>query len=461
MSWLPAIADRPGPKYLRIADALAEDIYSGRLAAGDRLPTHRELAWRLSVTVGTVSRAYSEAERRGLIVGEVGRGSFVRPGARSSQTLDMPGIAAPRLIELGVNRPPAHLGKAEMSAALVRLAGDPRLSDLMNYQAHTGAWDHREAGAAWVARRGVSHPASNVLLTSGAEHAIASALMGLTDPGDTILVEGLTWSGVRALASLHRLSLKPVAMDAEGLIPEAFEAACRVSGARLLYCMPTIHNPTTAYMPAERREAIAGIARKYGVTIIEDDVYGFLPDDPTPALSAYAPERCIYITAASKCVAPGMRVGFAALPSDRIGRFSAASRALNWMAPPAMAEIVSGWIRDGTADELASRIRADVKRRQAIATRLLDGLSYQTHPAAFHVWLELPEPWRGGDVVRMARNRGLSMTATEMFVPGRGEPPHALRVTVSATRDDAELEAGLSVLRDIIESRPEPCLAVA
>jgi DNA-binding transcriptional MocR family regulator len=461
MNWLPAIADRPGPKYLRIADALAEDIYSGRLAAGDRLPTHRELAWRLSVTVGTVSRSYAEAERRGLIVGEVGRGSFVRPGARSSQTIDMPGVAAPKAIELGVNRPPAHLNRAEFSAALLRLSKDDRLPELMNYQAHTGAWDHRDAGASWISQRGLSYTASNVLVTSGAEHAIASAIMGLTDPGDTILVENLTWSGVRALGSLHRLQLKPVAMDEQGLNPDALEAACRTSGARVLYCMPTIHNPTTTFMPSDRRRAIADIARRWGVTIVEDDVYGFLPEDAPPALSAYAPECCIYITAASKCIAPGLRVGFAAVPNDRIGRFSAASRALNWMAPPAMADIVSGWIRDGTADQLALRIRSDVRRRQVVAARVLEGLTFRTHPAAFHLWLDLPEPWRGGDVVRTAAQRGLSMTATEMFVPGRGEPPHALRVTISATEDEAELETGLATLRDILESRPEPCLAVA
>src|SRR3546814_891334 len=183
--------------------------------------------------------------------------------------------------------------------------------------------------------------------------------MGLTDPGDVVLVEELTWSGVRALASLQRLSLKPVAMDRHGMLPDAFEAACRTSGARMLYTMPTIHNPTTAILPAERRSAIAEIARAYGITIVEDDVYGFLAEDAPPPLAAYAPERTIYITAASKSLAPCLRIGFAAVPADRIGRFSASSRALNWMAPPVSAEIVARWIADGTADLLAERIRSE------------------------------------------------------------------------------------------------------
>lgn len=459
--WIPSLNDRPGPKYLRIADALAEDVYAGRLLAGDRLPTHRDLAWRLSVTVGTVSRAYAEAERRGLVVGEVGRGSFVRPGARSAATLDMPHEGAPQTIELGINRPPSHLNAPEFAQALAELSRSNDVAQLMNYQAHTGRWEHRAAGAEWIAQRGLRVDADQVLLTSGAEHAIAAALMGLTDPGDSILVEELTWSGVRALASLQRLSLKPVAMDRHGMIPEAFEAACKTSGARILYTMPTIHNPTTAVMPDERRRAVAAIARTYGVTIVEDDVYGFVAPDAPPPISTYAPERSIYVTTSSKSLAPCLRVGFAMVPLDRIGRLSAASRALNWMAPPVEAEIVSRWIRDGTANILSARILKEVQARHEVAVEMLDGLDYQMSPGSFHIWLSLPEPWRAQDLVAAGRSRGLSMTSTELFVPGRMETPHAVRVTVCATRDREELARGLSNLTRTLAESPEPCLAVA
>ncbi|HET8726246.1 MAG TPA: PLP-dependent aminotransferase family protein [Alphaproteobacteria bacterium] len=459
--WTPSLNDRPGPKYLRIADALAEDVYAGRLAAGDRLPTHRDLAWKLGVTVGTVSRAYAEAERRGLVVGEVGRGSFVRPGARSAATLDMPHEAGPQAIELGMNRPPSQINVPEFAQALAEMSRSSDLANLMNYQAHTGRWEHRAAGAAWLSRRGLCVDADGVMLTSGAEHAVAAALMGLTDPGDVVLVENLTWSGVRAIASLQRLSLKPVAMDQDGLLPDAFEAACKTSGARMLYTMPTIHNPTTSIMPADRRAAIAEIARAYGITIVEDDVYGFLAEGAPPALAAYAPERTIYITAASKSLAPCLRVGFAAVPVDRIGRFSAASRALNWMAPPVTAEIVARWINDGTADLLAERVVRETQARQRVAADLLEGLDYRSAPASFHIWLHLPEPWRAQDLVAAARARGISLTSTELFVPGRAETPHAVRVSISATPDRAQLVQGLSMLAQVLREEPEPCLAVA
>ena len=459
--WLPSLNDRPGPKYLRIADALSEDVYAGRMAPGDRLPTHRELAWRLGVTVGTVSRAYAEAERRGLLVGEVGRGSYVKAGARSTATLAMPDAGGPAMIDLGINKPAAALSTPEFATAMTAMAQSGDLETLMNYQPHTGRWDHRAAGAEWIARRNLEVDASQVMLISGAEHGIAAALMGLTDPGDVVLVEELTWSGTRALGSLQRLTLKPVAIDQHGLIPEALDAACRASAARMLYTMPTVHNPTTVVMPAGRREQIAEIARTHGLTIVEDDVYGMLAKDAPPPLSAYAPERSIYITSASKSLAPCFRVGYAAVPLDRTGRFTAAARALNWMAPPIEAEILTRWIRSGVADQVTERIRADAVARLAIAARALEGFTFQATPGGFHLWLDLPEPWRAQDMVGAARERGVSMTSTELFVPGRAETPHAIRISICGTRTHAELRRGLSVVADMLQQSPEPCLAVA
>jgi DNA-binding transcriptional MocR family regulator len=459
--WLPTIADRTGPKYLRIADALAEDIYAGRLAVGERLPTHRDLAWRLGVTVGTVSRAYAEGERRGLLVGEVGRGSFVRAGARSSATLAMPEVVEPPFIELAINRPPAHLVAPEFAAAMADVAASAEFPDLINYQAHTGRWSHRSAGAAWLAQRGLDVPPERVLVTGGAQHAAAATLMALGDAGETLMVEELTWSGTRALASLLRLSLKPVAIDEHGIVPDALEAAAKATGARLLYVQPTNHNPTTATMPEQRRRDIAAVAARCGITVIEDDIYGYLDPDPPVPLAAFAPHHTIYITGASKCIAPALRAGFAALPEDRVGRFSAAARATNWMAPPIMTEILARWIADGTALALSRRIARETAARQQFAQSLLAGMTWRAAPAGMHLWLQLPEPWRAQDAVAAARAEGVSLPATDLFVPGRAETPHAVRLALGAARDRAELERALGVLRRLLETRPEPCLAVA
>jgi DNA-binding transcriptional MocR family regulator len=371
----------------------------------------------------------------------------------------MPDQGAAQTIELGVNYPPAYLAAEDLSTAMIAVARSNELASLANYQPHTGRWEHREAGAAWIRRRGLDATTDRVLLTSGAEHAICASLMAFADPGDTVLVEELTWSGVRALSSLLRLPLKPIPMDEEGLIPEALEMACRSTGARILYTTPTIHNPTTRTLSDERRRKVAAICREWGVTIIEDDIYGFLADDPPPPIASYAPERSIYISAASKSMAPALRIGFTLLPEDKIGRFSAAARATNWMAPPIMAEIATRWITDGTAAAIGERIRQEARARQRVAARVLQGFSYLSAPSSFHIWLSVPEPWRVQDVIKAAARRGLSLVSPELFVPGRAEAPHALRITLTGAADAVELERGLHLLGDLLQSDPDLSLA--
>src|SRR6266851_2558628 len=302
-NWMPDLAGHKGPRYRAIAETLAEDVRNGRLAAGTRLPTHRDLAWKLRVTIGTISRAYAEAKRRGLIVGEVGRGTFVRPPAGAAAI--MPGdilgeTRDPDLIDLTINRPCAAGEGAAMTAALVRLAAETDLAALLDYQAPAGRQEDRVAGTAFLKACGLATTPEQVVATAGGQHAMFCVIGALARPGDTLAVEALTYPGLRALANLLHLRLTPIALDGEGLIPEALEAACRAAPVRALYTMPTLHNPTTATMPVARRKALAEVARRHDLALLEDDVYGFLLDAPLPPLAHFAPERVFYITSTSK-----------------------------------------------------------------------------------------------------------------------------------------------------------------
>src|SRR5689334_8359819 len=203
---------------------------------------------------------------------------------------------------------------------------------------------------------------------------MACVLGALTRPGDTLAVEELTYPGLRALAGLLHLRLAPVAIDDEGLIPEAFASICKGAPVRALYTMPTLHNPTTATMPAARREALAEIARRHDVALIEDDVYGFLLDAPPAPLAQYAPERGFYLTSASKSLMPALRVGYVHAPREMIEPIAAAVRATLYSAPPLMARIVTGWITDGTAARLAEAKRAETRRRNSAARHILSGI---------------------------------------------------------------------------------------
>jgi DNA-binding transcriptional MocR family regulator len=455
-SWLPDLSRFAGPRYRAIAEALAADIREGRLTAGTRLPTHRDLAWRLHVTVGTVSRAYAEAERRGLIGGEVGRGTFVRePVSARVLSFVRPEPERADFIDFSFNYPIVGDEAPALAAVLARLAGSNDLDAFLHYSPSAGRPADRAAGAAWMARSGLETGAERVVLANGGQHALATVLSALTRAGDVIATECLTYPGMRALANLLDLRLVGLTMDEDGLLPDAFEAACRGGAIKALYTMPTLHNPTTAIMPEERRRAVAAIARRHGVAIVEDDVYGFLLDAQPVPIANLVPELGFFIGSTSKSMAPGLRIGYVHAPLAWIDRLAAAMRATTYMATPLMAEIASLWINDGVADALvAAKRRAATTRRRVVETALA-GARFRSHPAAFHLLLSLPDAWHADDFAAEARRRGVGLTQAAAFAVGRGSAPNAVRLCFGTPASDTLLERGLRIVTDLLAEAPQ------
>lgn len=452
--WTPELGKSGGKaRYAAIVDALARDIGRGRLAEGARLPTHRELADALGVAIGTVTRAYAEAERRGLVRGEVGRGTFVGPPPL--RTPASPGAPRSGVVDLALNVPVEGV-VPDLAAALRTLARRPDVGELLRYQPHAGATRHRAAGAAWAKRYGVEAEPEQVLVCAGAQHAMVTIFSALAKPGDRVLTEALTYPGMKALSNLLHLPLEGVAMDDDGLRVDALEEALTRSGARFLYSMPTIHNPTGSVLPAARRRAIAELARRHDVAIIEDDVHRFLATDAPPPLAHFAPERTYHIAGTSKALAGGLRVAFVTAPRDAVEQIERSIWATTWMAAPITAELAATWIEDGTADRVIAAQRREAAARQTLARRVLGELGGAArspalgHPRALHLWLELPEPWRGESFARAVLQRGVAIAPAELFAVGRGAVPSAVRLGLGAARDHRELEHALVVLRDTL-----------
>ena len=434
----------------------------GRLQGGERLPTHRDLAHHLKVTVGTVTRAYAEAERRGLVVGEVGRGTYVRGHSEEIRKgcFSIPEGDEPNVVDLSLNHPAEGDNWIRLGAVLSAIARDAASSSLLRYQPAAGMSQHRAAAAAWLTRNGLQSGGEEVVICNGVQHGMTVVLATLCRPGDTILTEDVTYPGIKPLAGLLHLKLKGLAIDEEGLRPDGLEAACRGGGAKVLYCMPSYHNPTSAFMSETRREEIAAVARKHSMFVVEDDVYGFLDYGSSPPLAALLPDQTFYLASASKCMAPGLRVGFVRAPRGMTENIAAAVRTTGWMASPISAEIMSRWIKDGTADQFVDWHRREARARQSIAQRLLKGLDYQATAGSYHLWLSLPPPWNAGDFALESRTRGAAVIPAEIFAVGQTHPPHAVRICLGPPRDRQRLETGLRIIADLIAEHPSPQLSV-
>jgi DNA-binding transcriptional MocR family regulator len=451
--WLPARSQLGHPIYKSLAALLVEDVRAGRLEDGERLPTHRELADHLGVTVGTVTRAYAEATESGLIDATVGRGTFVRSRAK----------ALPRLfdassqggVNLAMNRPALGPHDDALGKTLRDIADGGRLRALIDYVAPAGLPEHRDAGARFFAKVGYAVTPHRVLVTCGAQNALSVLISALTEPGDGVLVEELTYGGILAAAHQAHASIGGVAIDEAGVRPDALEAACRKHDARLLICVPNHHNPTAVVMPEERRRQIADVARAHRLIVIEDDVYGFLVRDRPPPIAAFYPEGTCTITCTSKALIPGLRVGYVAVPPALVDRIVATIRTTVWMAPPLMAEVAARWIDDGTADELMAFQREETEARQAIAGEYLSRFRPSRHPSAFHLWLPLPEHWRAGSFAIALRDRGVTVAASEAFVVGDAPVPRAVRLCVTGAATREELRHALGIVAATLDSAPE------
>lgn len=453
--WSPETLDPAGPRYLAVADAIARDVESGRLAAGARLPPQRELAARLGVDPTTVTRAYTEARRRGLIAGHVGRGTFVRGAADEDAAAD---AESGGVVDLSLNYPPratSAAAAAAMAETLRGMRGGDLLEELLQYQPHAGRASHRAAGAAWIRRRGLDADPARVSVCSGGQHAVVVLLTTLLRPGDRIACEELTYPGFRGIAELLGVPVVPLPLDAEGIRPEAFDEACWSGGVRALYTVPTAQNPTTATMSAARRRQIAEIAREHEVRIVEDDIYGVLPTDAPPALVSFAPELGYFVSSLSKALAPGLRIAYLLAPTEREAeRLLATIRLTTWMAPPLTAEVAARWIADGTADRLLASNRGAARERQALAARILAPYAPMAQPEAFHLWLPLPPPWDATGFALQARLRGVVVSPASAFAL-RGAPvPAAVRLSLSAPASTATLQRALEILASLLAAGP-------
>jgi DNA-binding transcriptional MocR family regulator len=507
--WTPDLSSGSGPVYRRIAHAIGAAVEKGQLQAGDRLPTHRDLAYHLGVTVGTVTRAYREAERMGLAIGEVGRGTYVSGPIDVTPPLLLPGhprtfgkenaltgggdtasIArqntANGYVQSGTASAPVNFGTADVSftqnrdsqtpypvklddgpinfrmncplppqethinQVLIDIAQGGSIENLITYKTEYGMPHHRQALAKMAGRFGLDDNPDRVLPTAGVQHAMTVALMTFTRPGDLVLCEEMTYPNLRSLAAMMQFRLRGVAMDEEGILPDVLDSLCRTQSPRVIYLMPTLHNPLCSTMSHERRIAIADVLRKHNLLLIEDAIYGFLNPDSAPPLSCFVPERAIYLNGISKSVGGGLRIGFIHAPIQYIAKLASGIRTTCWMTPGINLELVTRLINDGTVERYESWHREEASRRLGVILGSLKGYDVRFHPTNYFIWLSLPDHIETTELVMNAANSGVILTAAQQF--SVGVPPRGLRLSFGAERSTERIHHGVNIILRLLQT---------
>jgi DNA-binding transcriptional MocR family regulator len=432
-----------------VADAVAADISAGKLTPGTRLPPQRTFAFERGIAASTASRVYAELVRRGLVIGEVGRGTFVR--APETLRAAMASEAAGAPIDLQIAAALSLEQAALMAPALKAFAGPAAL-----YGALGALGPFGPKGAGEIASGFLRHPRwtpdpTGILFAGGGRQAIAAAVTALCKPGDRIGVEPLTYPSIMRTAAQRGLQLVPIAIDNEGIDIAALTKAHRTKPLAAIYIQPSMHNPLGISMTPSRREALALALRKLGLVCIEDGVFAFL-SDATP-LVVHAPTHVIFIASMHKRIAAGIGLGLVAAPQQLKDRIASAMRAGNWGASALSMNLGLSWITDGTAERVGRLKRRDARARQALAARILANASVQADKSAFHLWLELADPWRADTFVSAAAQLGVAITPASAFAVTRGHAPNAVRIAISAAPLN-DLEFGLRAIRSLLDASP-------
>ncbi len=459
--WPSELQKSKGPKYKIVADTIRKAVEGGALEVGAKLPPVRELAYRLGITPGTVARAYTILTDEGVLEAEVGRGTFVAepfspvPEDVWARQLHIHELRNPGVVSLFSPRLP-DVGQIDLVRQALHTVADGPPLPLMSYPTRDAYTPVRQTVADWLSGQQIGQVTEqDVVLTHGGQHGLHICMLAILE-GDrpTILVEELSYAGFRRSAELLRASVSGVAMDQDGIRPDALEVVARRTQAQILCTSPEVHNPTGGHTPLERRKELLDVARRYDLQIIEDDCYR-LGEARAPSYRALAPDLTWHVSSISKSLTPALRVGFAVAPTGRSADLRrVAEHSYFGLAQP-LAEVTRLLLSDPRSKALQSKVRDEMARYVRVAVNALGGFDLFWDPRVPFLWLVLPSGWRSAAFTRAAEAQGVQIRSADEFALRDGRAPHAVRIGVNGQVPLDVFEAAMLKLRDLLDNPPE------
>jgi len=457
--WNLKIIDTDKSLYSAIADAIERDIKSGVLLSGEKLPTHRELAKIVGVNVTTATRAYNEAEKRGLITSIVGKGTFVTSDLGGNPPLINTNNGSGHLIEMGLVLP-LYSVEPDIKPICKKALNNKQLNSFMQYTPPHGLASHRQTGARWVQQFGVCTTENNVIVTSGAQHAINCVLSGCFENGDRIAVDYLTYPGIKSAAKRCGIKLEGVLIDGEGIIPDELDALCKRHDIKGIYTSSCLQNPTNVNMSDRRKKELSCVIIKNELLLIEDDLYRFLCNDKSSTLTSLIPEKSIYIAGISKAFYAGLRIGFIVSPKQYYNKICQAIVDTIWMAPAINAEIACECINCGVANEIIRSKQEEIANRAGVMADVLKDYEYNYELYSMFAWLKLPNEWNSIKFEKAARENGINVIASDKFTVSNITLPNYVRISLSGAGSISEFEEGLGILLKTLHQESDEVVSV-
>lgn len=434
----------PGDRnYIQIADEIITDIKVGLWQPGDRLPPQREFAYAEHIAPSTASRVYAELVRRGVAIGEVGRGTFIRAFDHSGPELGEP-VKEP--INMQLNFSVLDEQAEDMAAGFKHLLRADVLKNSMMPVGAEGDYTGRKTVASLLDFDGWRPSAEDILFTGGGRQGVAAAMTSVAAPGDRIGIEYMTYPVIKGIAARMGISLVPIEMDDEGLSVSSLLHEHAKAPLKAIYFQPTLHNPLGITMSEARKIQLAEAVKSNNIFVIEDVVYAFLAKGRPFAMQA--PDHTITVESLSKRLSPGLNFGFSVVPVSLREKYIASLRTGGWTTSGISYSTCVRWISEGTVAKFEDKRRQQARERQKIVMDMFSDFEIETDPVSYHFWMHLPDDWRAESFCAAAASRGVAVSPASVFAATPGSSPNAIRVAI-APPNDRELLAGLKIIKKL------------
>lgn len=468
---LPQLSpDRDEPVVEQVARHYRRAIEEGRLRPGDRLPTIRAVAQHTGVNRATVQDAYRRLQESGLVAATVGRGTSVvasPPGTGRKEPPISPGARAAFQHLRDQAQVPAADPENPIVANFAQLLPDHDLfpvgefrnsleqvlerrgGRLLLYGEPTGDLELRQL----LAARDGDSGAEEILVTNGAQQGIDLVLRAFTRPGDAVAVAVPTYHHLFGLLKAHSLHLAPLRAGADGSIDgDDLAQALARPDVRLLYVMPTFHNPTGRTLSLEVRKALMKVVRKSRVPVLEDEFELELRfrGKVLPSLrSLDSRGLTVTVRTFSKGLFPGVRLGWMHAPQGVLGPMAALKRYIDLDTSSLLQAALVDFVRQGALDKYLETLREELRRRHQVAQQVLgevmpEGSTWSDPDGGFALWVEAPAGIDGRELAARAAARGVLVSPGQLFHP-EDEAVSGVRLSLSRT-DEKQIQEGITIL---------------
>jgi 2-aminoadipate transaminase len=456
------------PLYKQLAESIANLIRSGTIVEGERLPATRELAGQLGLNRATISAAYGLLEEATLIKGHVGRGSFVAQGQRpSGPGTDWDAILSPlesafpapsQNIEISFasSRPAAEeFPLAQFRRLAKQVIDGEEASGILQLGSPHGYLPLRRYLLEQAHLNGIARDGDDLIITNGCQQALDLVARLFASDGEGVVLEDPVYHGCLRVFSRAGAELIPVPVDHAGIDVDALEETIQRHRPRLLILTPSFQNPTGATLPLERRKRIVNLAQRFGLVLIENDIYSELRyhGKPLPTLKALDETGdTILLRSYSKVSFPGLRVGWIIAPRTVVARLADAKQLSDLHSDQLSQAILLRFAESGELDRHMEKTRVAGAERlgallRACRRHLPPGATYTRPEGGMNLWIELPAPLTAETLLRRAQERGVTFLPGRYFSVRSGDG-RGMRISFGGLRPD-EITRGIRIIGEI------------